>query len=61
VTRIALALRTGGKVPDRFYRWYLVRKLGWTLAEVDALTMGDMREGQLYLKGEKQYKQSTIR
>jgi hypothetical protein len=40
-------------------RWKLVRELGWTLAEVDALSLGDYDDYQIYKKGEKRYRELT--
>jgi hypothetical protein len=31
-------------VPLEYWRWRLVRELGWTLAEVDALSLADFHE-----------------
>jgi hypothetical protein len=31
-------------MPWEFYRWRLAEQYGWTLGEVDALSMGDIHE-----------------
>lgn len=56
-TRIALALKTGGELPWKMIRWRLVRELGWTLDQVDALSPGDYNDYQLYVRGEKRYRE----
>jgi len=31
-------------MPWEFYRWLIAERYGWTLAQVDALSMGEMGE-----------------
>lgn len=31
-------------MPWEFYRWLMAERFGWTLGEVDALSMGDIHE-----------------
>ncbi len=31
-------------MPDEFWRWHFVKEFGWSLEQVDNLSLGDLRE-----------------
>lgn len=42
--RVYFALKWNKPVPFEMVRWSLAERFGWTLAEVDALSMADLEE-----------------
>jgi hypothetical protein len=50
-------MRDGGdsKMPYPLFRWRLAKEMGWTLADVDSLTLRDLREYREIQRGIKIY------
>ena len=44
IERVHLAIKRGHPKPYELIRWEFVERFGWTLDEVDALSVGDIHQ-----------------